>query len=618
MVRKRLGEVLREREQISAEQLEKTLADQRKGAELLGELLLKRGLVPKDILVSALEEIGHYRYVDPRLAAISKDTLELIPYELAIKYCAIPLARTQGKLTMAMAQPQNLQALDELQFAAGIPVVPMFAFQNEIREAIDFWYTRHAGGTVAEPAWVNEVDITEMEFFTAFESERNKAAIQEFQAEMRRERTPAVRFVSAMIAAASLRRASDIHIEPQTTHSLIRIRVDGLMRELAQIPPHLATAVVSRIKILADMDIAERRNPQDGRFLVKVGESFFDVRVSTLPIHGGGEKVAMRLLGSAANQASFTDLGLSSEAAATLNSVLALPQGMLIVSGPTGSGKSTTLYAALNLLRKPSVHIITVEDPVEYQIEGINQVQINPKAGLTFASCLRSILRQDPNVIMVGEIRDMETAEIALQAAQTGHLVLSTLHTNDSVSAITRLLDLGIPGFLISASVTAVMAQRLVRRLCSCSKAIAIGAELRSRFRAAGVADFETIRTPVGCPKCDHTGYKGRVGVYELLVLNDQIRAAMRANFADDQIRELARSQGMKLMQEDVIDKVKKGITSVEEAFRVLRFGPSGQVPCPGCGKSVAPGFLFCPLCGTATCPREELSSPGALTVHPV
>src|SRR3977135_4756967 len=341
------------------------------------------------------------------------------------------------------------------------------------------------------------------------------------------------------------KQASDIHIEPQAATTVVRIRVDGVLRELESIPRALQNSLVSRIKILSDMDIGERRAPQDGRFEVAVGSRRVDMRVSTLPTQFG-EKVVMRLLEASAPLLSFADLGFPRDIADRISQMLSLPQGMLLVTGPTGSGKSSSLYSCLNLLRRPTVNIVTVEDPVEYALPGINQVHVNTRAGLTFASTLRTILRQDPNVIMVGEIRDLETAEIAMKAAQTGHLVLSSLHTNDSVSAIVRLLDLGIPSFLISSSVTGILAQRLVRKLCTCHVVQAATPEFQARMVQAG-----TVKTPVtmavsiGCEKCDQTGYKGRIGIYELLRLDDSICAVIRASGSTDQIRENARSNGM-------------------------------------------------------------------------
>ncbi|HEX2714207.1 MAG TPA: ATPase, T2SS/T4P/T4SS family, partial [Candidatus Acidoferrales bacterium] len=331
-----------------------------------------------------------------------------------------------------------------------------------------------------------------------------------------------------------------------------------------------------------------------------------DLRVSTLPTQYG-EKVVMRLLEPEAPLLTFAHLGMAPEIENALREVLRLPQGMLLVTGPTGSGKSTTLYASLNLVRNPTVNIITLEDPVEYALEGINQVQLNPKADLTFASCLRSILRQDPNVIMVGEIRDFETAEIALKASQTGHLVLSTLHTNDSVAAVTRLLDLNIPAFLIASSVTAIIAQRLVRKLCVCRNRVPVTPLYRARLAELGLLDgVEAEYVPTGCAECQQTGHKGRVGIYEMLLFNEAIRPAVRSGLRADELRQLAGSRGMKLMQEDALEKVRRGVTSLDEALRVVPFERGAAGACPHCGRELGPGFLFCPYCSARTEPAHD------------
>jgi len=606
MAKKRLGELLRERKHISVEDLDRTLVEQQNTARLLGELLLERELVSKDDLVSALEEAARLRYVDVRFATVEKAALELVPRAAADRYCVLPLVREGKKIVLAMAEPQNLRAIDELKFLTGMDISPRLGFPSEIKEAIEKCYGEIEAQAEADQEtfpFVDQVDISDMQFFTASSSERNKAALEEFEAELRNETTPAVRLVSSILAAAAKKKASDIHIEPHTMGTVVRVRIDGVMRDLTHIPAELTTSLVSRIKILSDMDISERRIPQDGRFVVQIGQRSLDFRVSTLPTHEGTEKVAMRVLDPSATRVGFAQLGLAPENAATLTSLLALPQGMILVTGPTGSGKSTTLYSALNLVRSPAVHIITVEDPVEYKIDEINQIQVNTKAGLTFASCLRSILRQDPNVIMVGEIRDTETAEIALQSAQTGHLVLSSLHTNDSVAAITRLLDLNIPGFVIASSLTAVIAQRLVRKLCSCRQEVPVTPEYSSRLLAAGIVDFDnTMFVETGCGRCDNTGFKGRVGIYETLIMDEQIRACVRSNFRDDEIRNLARSGGMKMMQEDALNKVKAGITTIDEVLRVVPFEQASAIQrCRGCGKALAPAFLFCPYCGAGT-----------------
>ncbi len=604
MKRKRLGDVLRERKRLSEDQLDAVLQEQQKNAGLLGELLLDRGLVSKDDLVAALEEVSRFRYVDARFATVEKAVLKLVPRSAAERYLVLPLVREGKRIVAVLAEPQNLHTLDELRFLTGMEISPRLGFRSEIEEAIKKCYAElepEAEAAAEALPFIEQIDVSDMQFFTASSSERNKAAMEEFEAELRNERTPAVRLVSAILSAAATKKASDIHVEPQPLSTVVRIRVDGVLRELTHIPTELTSFLVSRIKILADMDISERRMPQDGRFLVQLGDTRMDLRVSTLPTHEG-EKVVMRLLDPAASRVGFEKLGLAVENSESLSTLLSAPQGMVLVTGPTGSGKSTTLYAALNHLRSPSVNVITVEDPIEYRIEEINQVQINPKAGLTFANCLRSILRQDPNVIMVGEIRDQETAEIALQAAQTGHLVLSTLHTNDSVAAITRLLDLNVPAFLISASVTAVIAQRLVRKLCKCRDVVPMTPEYAARLLAAGIVDFEDkMCVPTGCAKCDNSGYRGRVGIYELLLVDEQIRSAIRSGARDEEIRNLARSGGMKLMQEDALEKVKQGITTMDEVLRVVPFENSMTVRCRTCGKSLAPAFLFCPYCGSGT-----------------
>jgi type IV pilus assembly protein PilB len=602
--RKKLGEILRERGKISADNLSKVISEQQGKLVHLGELMLERGLVEKSDLISALEEITHIPYVDCATVEPTPDALAQIPQGIAERCCALPVDRLGPRLTVIMAQPQNLILLDELRFTSGAEIDPRLGFRNEILEAIARNYGAGEKQPAAAKGEIFEGEESEAEnglkitFVSTSARQASREAFREVQAEIRQKRTPAVRVVSEVIQAAMDRQASDIHIEPQEDDTVIRIRVDGVLRDLMRVPRAMQNSLVSRIKIISDMDIAERRTPQDGRFMVSVGERQLDMRVSSLPTQYG-EKVVMRLLESRAPTMTFAQLGLPEPVAEGLKRLLALPQGMLLVTGPTGSGKSTTLYSALHLLRKPSVNIITVEDPVEYVLSGINQVHVNVRAGLTFASCLRSILRQDPNVIMVGEIRDRETAEIASKAAQTGHLVLSTLHTNDSVSAVIRLLDLGIPEYLIAASVTGILAQRLVRRLCTCRNKVPISAEIRERISELGFMEpMEAEYRPVGCAICDHTGYKGRVGIYELLIVDESVRAAIRQG-STEAIRDAALARGLKLMQEDAIEKVRTGVTTLEEALRVIPFERSETADCPACGKSVVPAFPFCPYCGT-------------------
>ena len=610
MKRKRLGEVLRERGHVSPADLTKAIEDQHGKLIHLGELMLERALVSKIDLGAALTEVTHVPYVDCDELEIDPDILRLLPQSVAKRCCVLPIHCQGTKLVVVMAEPQNLAIIDELKFSTGMDIVPRLAFRREIEAAVDRSYgaAEEAEAAVADAISPANADPG-MEFISSSSLQRNIEAMQEMQAELLQKSTPAVRMVASTITAAALKQASDIHIEPQATDTVIRLRIDGMLRDFQHIPRTLQNSVVSRIKILSDMDIAERRAPQDGRFLVKISGKKVDLRVSTLPTQYG-EKVVMRLLESDAPLQDFSTLGIPQEISRSLSRILEQPQGMVLVTGPTGSGKSTTLYSGLHKVRKPTVNIITVEDPVEYAIPGLNQVQVNTKAGLTFASCLRSILRQDPNVIMVGEIRDRETAEVAIKAAQTGHLVLSTLHTNDSISAVTRLLDLGVPGFQIATSVTGILAQRLVRRLCSCHDVIPASPEYVASLLQAGVITPPTQQhIPTGCDACDLTGYKGRVGIYELLVLDDGIRTAVRNGGRNDEIRNLARHNGMKLMQEYALERVREGLTTLDEAQRVVPFEMIRAVHCDDCHRELSPVFLFCPYCGTKKHAPDGLNS---------
>ena len=614
MKRKKLGEVLRERGKISPEDLLRAIEEQQGKVIHLGELMLERGLVAKSDLIEALAEVSRIPYTDAVAAQVDPEALKLIPSTVALRFCVMPINFEGTKLVVAMAEPQNLHAIDELRFLSGTEIVPRIGFRSEIKEAIGKWYHLESAGNGDEKVMSEDGPSEVMEFVSTSSLQRNIDAMQEMQAELMHKSTPAMRLVSQTISAAVAKQASDIHIEPQSGDTSVRVRVDGMLRDLIRVPRSLQSSVVSRIKILADMDIAERRAPQDGRFMVKFGGSKIDLRVSTLPTQHG-EKVVMRLLQTDVPMQQFENLGLAAAIAADLRRIIALPQGMLLVTGPTGSGKSTTLYSALSTLRKPTVNIITVEDPVEYELPGINQVQVNNKAGLTFANCLRSILRQDPNVIMVGEIRDKETAEIALKAAQTGHFVLSTLHTNDSVAAVSRLLDLGVPGFMIAASVSGIIAQRLVRRLCTCRGEMAASPAYRSRLIEAGMSELpESQLVPVGCDICDGTGYKGRVGVYELLIFNDSIRAAVRDGARNDEMRNMARSNGMKLMQEYALERVKEGLTTIEEISRVIPFERIPSLICGHCHRDLQSSFSFCPYCGSS---RAAPQNPDAETLEP-
>ena len=603
MKRKRLGEVLQERGKISATLLQQLFQEQNGKVIRLGELILERGAVDKASLIEALEEVCRIPYLDCSTVRCENVALEAVPGALAKRLVVLPISMDDTTLVVAMAEPQNLSTIDELRFTSGKKISPRLAFRSEIFDAIAWHYkqSQTPGQAEAENSstrTIIEKSGPEMEFISTSSRQANREAIQEVQAEINHRKTPAVRMVSTIIQTAMLKQASDIHIEPQATMTVVRIRVDGVLRELANVPRALQNSLISRIKILSDMDIGERRAPQDGRFMVAIGPRKVDLRVSTLPTQFG-EKVVMRLLEASAPLLSFADLGIPTDIADHISQILSLPQGMMLVTGPTGSGKSSTLYSCLNLLRKPAVNIVTVEDPVEYALPGINQVHVNTRTGLTFASTLRSILRQDPNVIMVGEIRDLETAEIAMKAAQTGHLVLSTLHTNDSISAIVRLLDLGIQDYLIASSVTGILGQRLVRKLCSCHTFERITPEYAARLGETGTIQMpDVVPRPAGCELCDQTGYKGRIGVYELLQIDESIRSILRGSFNPDLLRNAARAAGMRRIQEDALDKLRLGITSLEEIQRVVPLENFAPVSCSGCAHELLSTFRFCPCCG--------------------
>jgi type IV pilus assembly protein PilB len=507
-----------------------------------------------------------------------------------------------------MAAPQNLSALDELRFTTGFEISPRLSFRIELQQAINKHYAAEAAissgyGTVRGG---ERVPFEEVEFLSTSSRQANQEAIQEVQADLRQKKTPAVRLVSEVIQVAMAKRASDIHIEPRASDTVVRMRVDGVLHDHQVIPRTLQNSLISRVKILSDMDISERRAPQDGRFMVSIGTRQLDLRVSTLPTQYG-EKVVIRLLETSSPLTSYADLGMPADVAEGLNELLSAPQGMILVTGPTGSGKSTTLYSSLHKLRQASVNIVTVEDPVEYVLPGINQVHVNTKAGLTFVTCLRSILRQDPNIIMVGEIRDKETAEIVMKAAQTGHLVLSTLHTNDSVSAIVRLLDLGIPGYLIASSVTGILAQRLVRMLCPCHSLQPATQDFQMRLAQVGLSKPPSkMAVPVGCDRCNHTGYSGRIGIYELLRVDESIRTIVRTSGNIDQIRATSRSNGMRLIQEDALEKVLNGTTTLEEILRVVPMDNTSYLECVKCSQHILPSFKYCPSCGTRCADRSS------------
>jgi type IV pilus assembly protein PilB len=494
---------------------------------------------------------------------IPPDVISIIPASIATASMVIPVSKKGKKLVVAMANPLEQYVIDDLRFITALDVEIAVSPESEVIAAIERFYTNNLDSKLSEDA---EIDAF-LEVITDEKSPEEENDIQNLI--VLTEQAPVVKFTNHIIANAIKFKASDIHIEPRYGDTLIRYRVDGIMREILHASKKSHFSVVARIKIISNMDISIRRKPQDGRTRIKFGRKEYDLRISTIPT-SYGEKVTVRILDPDGAGLSIGDLGFPKKDLEVFMNQVHRPQGIILVTGPTGSGKSTTLYACLNELNTPEVNIITVEDPVEYDVSGINQVQINPKAGITFASGLRSILRQDPDIVMVGEIRDKETASIAFQASQTGHLVLSTLHTNDAPSAVIRLVDMGIEPYIISAGLNCVMGQRLVRRLCPrCKIPDPKSSELVKRYNAFLPEDIKPIFwTSKGCDHCHTIGYKGRVGVFEILQVSRAIQEALVSKDAMIRVRTVAESEGFHMLAYDGLQKAISGITSHRELVR--------------------------------------------------
>jgi type IV pilus assembly protein PilB len=557
---KQLGDILLAGGLVTQDQLDAAVGEQARLGRSLGRVLVDQGVLTESQLVAALAAQIGMRFVDLADTAVDGSAIARVPGHVARRHTAIPIGFEDGKLVVAMADPANVFAIDDIKSVAAnsgphIDVRPVVATRADVLAAIDRYY--RAG---------DELDDLTTELDTG-EEEEDLSKVKEIT-----EDAPIVRYVNLLITQAIQDRASDIHLEP-TEHDLrVRYRIDGVLHEVMRSPRAIQSGVISRLKIMADINIAERRIPQDGRLSVSANGKKVDLRVATLPTVWG-EKVVMRILDNSTARMDLADLGFSPHNFGIFEKSYVKPYGMILVTGPTGSGKSTTLYATLNVVNRPEVNIITVEDPVEYRLPGINQVQVNPKAGLSFAAALRSILRSDPDIVLIGEIRDHETAQIAVEASLTGHLVLSTLHTNDAPSAITRLTEMGIEPFLVGSAVDCVLAQRLARRLCSkCKEQYEPSAEqLASIGYVPRPEDpVPTFYRPVGCPNCAKTGYKGRLALHEVMAMNEEIERLTVDRASSTQIGEVAVSNGMRILREDGLRKAALGITSIDEIFRVV------------------------------------------------
>ncbi len=557
--RKLLGSILRSRGVVTDEQLEEALKLQRETGVRTGDALLTLNYcTPEDIAEALSEQFGR-QVVDPRALEIPEDALAAVPKAMAREHHLIPIAREDGRLTVAVADPLDLYALDHLRFATNCEVDYVIAASDAIEEAIA---QKYEVGEETVDNMLQEFTESEIQF------EDTDSVVEEFAEDPND--APVIRLVTLIITEALRSRASDIHIEPMLNRLRIRYRVDGVCFEVENPPKTLQGAIISRVKIMANMDVAERRRPQDGRIRMKLLGRDIDLRVSALPATHG-PSVVLRILDKESVLLGVQDLGFGDDDYRRFKEIIKRPNGIFLVTGPTGSGKTTTLYAALNELNTPDRKIITAEDPVEYSIAGINQAEVKEHIGMTFARILRAMLRQAPNVILVGEIRDLETAEIAIQAALTGHLVFSTLHTNDAPSAITRLIDIGVQPFLVSSSLQAVMAQRLVRRICqNCKEPYQPEPfELRSAGLAPEDVRDITFYRGAGCPECNQTGYKGRIGIFELMEMDSELREMAFKKIPTNRIRDQAVASGMRTLKQDGIRKVLQGVTTIEEVLRI-------------------------------------------------
>ena len=551
----RLGDVLVNSKAITNTQLLQALDLQKGSGKKLGEVLVEEGIVTEEQIAMALSTQLHIELIDLTTIAVSQDILDLIPVNVLKKNKVFPIEYAQDSmnvLRVAMADPMDMYAQDDISIITNCQVEPAVTTTRNIMLAIDKYYGQDEVTTALE-AYAKEKNLN-VEEVDAAEEDINSS--------------PIVMLVKEMIDKAVRQRASDIHIEPTERKVRVRYRIDGALYEKAKYDINVLSAMVARIKIIGGMDISEKRKPQDGRITQVVDRMEYDIRVSVLPTVYG-EKVVMRLTSKTGLTKEKSQLGLKPREMEQFDYILRNPHGILLVTGPTGSGKSTTLYTALSELNKEDVNIITVEDPVEANIDGINQVQVNPKAELTFATALRSILRQDPDIIMIGEIRDQETASIAVQASITGHLVVSTLHTNSSASTITRLEDMGIESYLIADSVIGVIAQRLVRRLCKDCKRPALATADQKELMGCNMDEDVTIYEPCGCSKCDNTGYKGRIGVYEIMKMSPRLKTIISKRQGVDAIKEQALQEGMYTLRMSATEYVLDGTTSFDEMVKV-------------------------------------------------
>jgi type IV pilus assembly protein PilB len=557
LAKKNAEQILLEKAIITKEQFNKALDESRKKGMSVGKVIVRSGMVTEEAYAQAVSEALDIPYVNLSNYLIDTETVKLIPETMAQKYKAMPIFKIGNSLTVAMADPKDIMAIDELSRRAKCDIEAALATESSILNAIEQYYKTSSSFDEVVKDIDKESRLKESK--VEFDSKKLAEIAEE---------APVIKLVNMIILQAVKDRASDIHIEPEETKLVVRFRIDGILHEMFSPPKHLEPALMSRIKVLSKMDIAEKRKPQDGRFDMKALDRDIDLRVSSFPTIYG-ENIVIRILDRGGIVLGLDKIGFSADTQKEFEKLVKHPHGIILVTGPTGSGKTTTLYSALSIIDSEEKNVITIEDPVEYHLGRIRQSQVNPKAGLTFATGLRSILRQDPDVIMVGEIRDKETAEISVQASLTGHLVLSTLHTNDAAGALSRLIDMEIEPFLISSSIIGILAQRLVRKICDKCKEEYIPSE--DILKGLGVNQKKGFFKGKGCSACKNTGYRERIGIFELLIVNDQIRGLIVDKASSGIIKKKAVETGMKTLRDDGLDKVLKGVTTPEEVIKATQ-----------------------------------------------
>jgi type IV pilus assembly protein PilB len=557
----RLGTILLREGLISRDQLDGALHDARTNGNRLGYSLIKLGFVKEVDLTRMLSQQYRVPAVDINKVAVDPRILKLVPGDIAHKHLALPLRRTGRTLTVAMANPADPSSIDQLKFVTRHDIEPVVVGEYSLKKQLDHYYGKQSDDALA--GLLDEIDSVTVEVIESRDDEVNEAALQ-----AQVEDAPVVKLINGLLQDAVLKGVSDIHIEPYEHEMRIRYRIDGALREVMKPPMRMRAALTSRVKILADLNIAERRVPQDGRIKLKVRNKVVDFRVSTLPVIFG-EKIVMRILDQGNLTLDLEKFGFEPKAEKDFMNAIMQPYGMVLVTGPTGSGKTTTLYSALSKINVEDVNIMTAEDPVEYNLHGINQVLVRNEIGMTFAAALKAFLRQDPNIIMVGEIRDIETGSIAIKAALTGHLLLSTLHTNDAPSTVTRMIDMGLEPFNVAAALNVVTAQRLVRRICENCKVEATYTD--EYFESARMTDQQrglTFYKGEGCDDCDGSGYRGRQGLYEVMAASQDLRKLIMIGAGVDEIRAQALADGMLTLRMDGMKKVEQGITTLEEVIK--------------------------------------------------